>query len=346
MYAWNLYAPGDLRYEQVPVPTIGSGEVLVKVKAVGVCGSDISRVMETGTYHYPTICGHEFAGEVVAAAPDVTNCRPGDRVTVIPLLPCGACDYCRLGLFQLCDNYNYLGSRTNGAYAEYVKVWASNVLPLPEGVSYEAGAMTDPASVALHAVRRLPLQPGQSVAILGVGPIGLLAVEWVKLLGAGTVVAIDIFPEKLTVAKELGADYVINAREKDPVDTVRTLLGGADHAIEFAGSKVTQDQAIRILAKRGHAVFGGISHTDLTLSAEAVDRLLRYEISIHGSWNSSFASLNDNDWRVALRFMATGQLKTAPIVSHRLPLDRLKETVMLMYKQEVPFGKVIFCPED
>lgn len=345
MYAWNLYAPGDLRYEEVPVPTIGPGEALVKVKAVGVCGSDIPRLMETGTYHYPTICGHEFAGEVVAVAPDVTNCRPGDRVTVIPLLPCGACDYCRLGLFQLCDHYNYLGSRTNGAYAEYVKVWAGNVLPLPPGVSYESGAMTDPASVALHAVRRLPLQPGDTVAVLGLGPIGLLAVEWVKLLGAGKVVAIDIFPEKLAVARELGADYVINGREEDPVEKVRTLLGGVQHAIEFAGSKVTQDQAIRILTKRGHAVFGGISHTDLPLSAEAVDRLLRYEISVHGSWNSSFASLSENDWRVALEFMGTGWLRTEPIVTHRLPLAELKNAISMMHKRHSYFGKVMFFPE-
>lgn len=226
MWAWNLYAPADLRYEEVPVPEIGPGEVLVKVRAVGVCGSDISRLMKTGTYHYPTICGHEFAGEVVAAAPDVANCRVGDRVTVIPLLPCGTCDYCRLGHYQLCEHYNYLGSRTDGAYAEYVKVWAGNVLPLPKGVPFEAAAMTDPAAVALHAIRRLPLQPGQSVVVLGIGPIGLLALEWAKLLGAGKVVAVDIFPEKLAVAKDLGADYAINGREEDPVKKSRNSLAG------------------------------------------------------------------------------------------------------------------------
>jgi len=275
MKAWNLYAPADLRYEEVPVPKIGPGEVLVKVQAVGVCGSDISRLMETGTYHFPTICGHEFAGEVVEVAPGVSNCKVGDRVTVIPLLPCGTCDFCRLGQYQLCDHYNYLGSRTDGAYAEYVKVWASNVLHLPPGVPFEAAAMTDPAAVALHAVRRLPLQPGQSVAVLGLGPIGLLAVQW---------------------------------------------------------------------AKRGHAVFGGISHTDLPLSAEAVDRLLRYELSLHGSWNSSFATLDENDWRVALEFMGTGQLKTAPIITHRLPLKELKDAIQMMYERRTYFGKVMFFP--
>lgn len=344
MKAWKLYAPADLRYEDVPVPKIGPGEVLVKVQAVGVCGSDISRLMETGTYHFPTICGHEFAGEVVEVAPDVSNCKVGDRVTVIPLLPCGTCDFCRLGQYQLCDHYNYLGSRTDGAYAEYVKVWASNVLHLPPGVPFEAGAMTDPAAVALHAVRRLPLQPGQSVAVLGLGPIGLLAVQWAKLLGAGKVVAIDIFPEKLDVALQLGADYVINSREEDPVKKVRELLGGVNHAVEFAGHKVTQDQALRLLAKRGHAVFGGISHTDLPLSAEAVDRLLRYELSLHGSWNSSFATLDENDWRVALEFMGTGQLKTAPIITHRLPLKELKDAIQMMYERRTYFGKVMFFP--
>jgi len=346
MKAANLYAPGDIRMEEVPVPEPGEGQVLLKVKACGVCGSDISRVMETGTYRFPTIPGHEFAGEVVDLGPGVDGIPLGLRAAVIPLMPCQVCDFCRIGEYQLCDNYNYLGSRTNGAFAEYVVAPAANLIPLPEGVSFEMGAMTDPASVALHAVKKLGIQAGDWVAVFGVGPIGAFALQWAKLLGAGETIAIDIFPEKLAVAARLGADHCINGREEDPVERIMALTGGrgVERAVEFAGHKVTQEQSILATAKMGSIVWGGISHSDLPLREKAVDGILRKELTLIGSWNSSFAPFI-SDWEKTLLFMGQGRLRGEELITHRLSLDEIKDAFKMMQERTEYFNKVMFFPE-
>jgi L-iditol 2-dehydrogenase len=345
MKAANLYAPADIRVEQVPVPVPGKGEVLVKVKAVGVCGSDISRVMETGTYRFPTIPGHEFGGEVVEAGPGVDTSLVGARVTVTPMIPCKVCDYCRIGECQLCEDYSYLGSRTDGAYAEYVKAPAENLLPLPDSVSFEFGAMTDPISVALHAVKKLGMRPGDRVAVFGVGPIGIFAVQWAKVLGAHEVIAVDIFPEKLQVAAALGADHCINSRDEDPVEKVKQLTDGkgVERTVEFAGHPVTQEQCILATAKLGSSVWGGISHQGLPLGEKAVDGILRKELAIVGSWNSSLSPLV-SDWEKALAYMGSGRIKAGDVITHRLPLEKIADAFAMMLARQEYFNKVMFFP--
>ncbi|MHC4506332.1 MAG: galactitol-1-phosphate 5-dehydrogenase, partial [Planctomycetota bacterium] len=254
MKAARLYAPGDIRVEEVPVPVPGEGWVLVKVTACGVCGSDIPRVMKTGTYRFPTIPGHEFAGEVAALGPGVEGTKgleEGLRVTVIPMMPCRKCDYCSIGAYQLCESYDYVGSRRDGAFAEYVQVPARNLLALPEGVDFELGAMTDPVAIARHAVKKLAMKPGDRVAVFGVGPIGVFAIQWAKIMGASEVFAVDVFPEKLRLARDLGADCTVNAREEDPVAKILELTGGkgVERTIEFAGLPVTQEQCILAASK-------------------------------------------------------------------------------------------------
>ena len=154
MKAVRLFAPGDVRCVEIDVPKIeNAGDVLIRVKSCGVCGSDIQRVMVKGAYHHPITIGHEFAGEVVECAKEVTDTQPGDRVTIMPLIPCGKCEHCMVGNYQLCDDYVYYGSRIEGAMAEYIRVSSNNILKLPENVDYEAGSMTDPAAIAIHAVK-------------------------------------------------------------------------------------------------------------------------------------------------------------------------------------------------
>jgi L-iditol 2-dehydrogenase len=346
MKAANLYAPGDIRLEDVPLPRPAKGEVLIKVKACGVCGSDIPRVMQTGTYRFPTIPGHEFTGEVVEPGPGTEGVAEGLRVTVVPLIPCRKCSYCATGNYNLCEDYDYLGSRTNGAFAEFVKVPADNLLPLPVSVEFDLGALTDPAAVALHAVRKLGLNPGDRVAVFGVGPIGAIALQWTKALGASETIAIDIFPDKLQVAKELGADLCIDGRSQNPVEIIREYTSGAgvERTLEFAGQPVTQEQSILATAKHGTSVWGGISHSGLNLSEKAVDGILRKEMIITGSWNSSFAPLV-SDWETALLFMGQGKIRSGGIISHRLPLDDIAATFHMMSERRQYFNKVMFFPE-
>ena len=346
MKAANLYAPGDIRVEQVPVPVPRKREVLVQVKAVGVCGSDISRLMQTGAHRSPIIPGHELSGEVVELGPHSDPFSQGDRVTVVPMLPCRECDYCEIGEYQLCDDYSYLGSRTDGAYAEYVLAPVENLLRLPDSVSFEVGAMADPMSVALHAVRKANIQPGNRVAVFGVGPIGLFALQWAKTMGASKVFAVDVLPEKLEVARALGADVCIDNRKDDTVEMIKehTSGRGAECTIEFAGNPTTQQQCIVATSKLGTSVWGGISHTGLELDREAVDTILRNELVIVGSWNSSFAQLK-NDWGTSLDFMKQDKIKTTHIITHRFPLESIRQAFEMMLAQREYFNKVMFFPE-
>ena len=347
MRAVTLVSPGHLECVNTEIPIIqNSHDVLIKVHACGVCGSDIARVMVKGAHKMPIIIGHEFAGEVVEVGSDVKSTHVSDRVTIMPLVPCGRCDYCRIGEYTLCDDYDYYGSRIPGAMAEYILVNERNVLKLPENVDYEMGAMTDPVSVALHAVRKAGVEAGQSAVVFGLGAIGFVTVQWLKNLGCTKVIAVDIFDEKLELAKTLGADLVINGKTTDVVKAIQNYTGGkgVDIAIELAGSKLTQPQAVLAVSKMGKVVYCGISYDDLLLPNQALNAILRGELAILGSWNSSIAPLPISEWESALKFMNSGKIQVKPLISHRVRLEDCQSVFeMMFYKKEV-FTKVMFEP--
>lgn len=347
MRAVRLFAPGDIRCVEHLCPDIlNADDVIINVKACGVCGSDIMRVMKKGTYTYPITVGHEFSGEVVEVGKQAGTVQPGDRVTVMPLIHCCTCDYCRIGEYVLCDDYDYYGSRVDGAMAEYARVSARNVLLMPNGLDYEAAAMTDPIAVALHAVRKASLLPGQCAAVFGLGAIGLVAVQWLKIMGAGEVIAVDIYSEKLQLAKELGADVVVNGKKQDVAAAIKEATGGkgADAAIEIAGSKISQVQAIRAVRKMGTVVYCGISYDDLLIPNAELSDILRGELVLKGTWNSSMAPLPINEWEVSLQMVASGRIKARPVISHRFKLEQCQGCFDMMYHRTEVFNKVMFIP--
>jgi L-iditol 2-dehydrogenase len=347
MRAVQLFAPGDVRCQRVDVPAISKpDDVLIKVKACGVCGSDIPRVMTKGAYRYPIIIGHEFSGDVVSTGEAVSVIKAGDRVTVMPLVNCKKCDYCKIGNAVTCDDYDYYGSRIDGAMAEYILVSEENILQLPDNVSYYEAAMTDPVSVALHAVRKANIEAGQTAVVFGLGAIGFIAVQWLKNLGCHKVIAVDIIDEKLELAKKLGADVTINGKQCDVAKAVYDNTGGqgADAAIEIAGSKYTQVQAIESVRKMGTVVYCGISYDDLTLPNKALSKILRGELNVRGSWNSSIAPLPINEWKSALMFMSSGKIKLKDLITHVVSLEECQATFNMMYNRTEMFTKVIFDP--
>ena len=184
MKAIRMYAPKDLRLEEIPVPSIKNDEVLVKVAAVGVCGSDIPRANIYGAHVSPITLGHEFPGEVVEVGSRVSGYAIGDHVTVPPLIPCRCCHWCEMGAYSLCDKYDYYGSRRDGAMAEYIAVKDSNLIKLPKSISFEDAATTDPAANALHAMATARFTPNDTPCICGAGPIGLFALQYAKIKGA------------------------------------------------------------------------------------------------------------------------------------------------------------------
>ncbi|MFQ6039593.1 MAG: galactitol-1-phosphate 5-dehydrogenase [Candidatus Poribacteria bacterium] len=343
MKAAVLHGVNDLRYEEVPTPAIKAGEALIKVKAAGVCGSDVPRIMQKGTYKFPLIPGHEFSGEVVELAQNVTDVKIGDRATVIPLIPCLKCDYCQIGEYAQCDDYDYLGSRTDGGFAEYAKAPVSNLVIVPENVDLIEASLTEPAAVALHALRRTGVDAGDKVAILGAGPIGLMLAQWARIMGAGKIFLVDIVEEKLQFAQKLGFTDCINSREQDAVEAIMDATNGkgVDLAIEGAGAAITFRQCIQVARKLGKVIFMGNIETDVVLDAKTVSSILRKQIVMYGTWNSSFTCLPKNEWTTSLSFMNNG-LNIKSLISHRFPLERAKEAIEMMFYKNQFFNRVVF----
>jgi L-iditol 2-dehydrogenase len=219
-----LHNVGDLRYEQVNAPEPKAGEVLMRIRACGICGSDIQRVWEKGTYTFPTIPGHEFAGEIVKATDEQNRHLEGKRAAVFPLLPCGRCDACAISEYDQCTNYNYFGSRCDGGFAEYISVPVWNLVLVPDSLSLEEAAMAEPAAVALHALRRAGISAGDRIAIFGAGPIGLMLASWAIVWGTDKAILIDIDARKLDFARSMGFEDVIDSSAEDAVEDLRRHL--------------------------------------------------------------------------------------------------------------------------
>jgi L-iditol 2-dehydrogenase len=348
MKALVLHAVGDARYETIPRREPGPGEVRVHVGFCGVCGSDIPRTFVKGTYSFPTVCGHEFAGTVDAVGDGVDQYRPGDRVAVFPLLWCGKCPACELGRYVQCYDYDYLGSRSDGAFAEYVVAPVRNLLPVPDGVTLEEAAMTEPASVALHAARRGGCTLGQTVAVFGAGPIGLMVAQWARAMGASQVAVFDILPDKIELAKQLGFDLSYNSRQFDPVKKIGELTGGqgAHVCIESAGVPATFLQATAATRRGGRMVILGNPAADVTLPASLISQVMRREIDLVGTWNSEYSAAgNDDDWRTTLQAMVDKTIDLLPLITHRVPLSRAFTALTMMKDGSEFYAKVLIQPD-
>jgi len=343
-----MYAPGDLRVEDVPVPAPKADEVLIQVKAVGVCGSDIPRANQYGAHVMPITLGHEFSGVVTKAGGEVDRVHEGDRVVVAPLVPCFACTWCKMGEYSLCENYNYYGSRCDGAMAEYVAVKQGNVLKLPDGVSYEDAATVDPCANALHALACAHFRKNDSVTVYGVGPIGLYILQCAKAMGASFVACVDIWDEKLDICKRLGADLAVNSRGQKPEEAVRARTNGeGTHiVIDCTGAPSAQLCAVRTAAKLGRVVLLGISHRGLELTDRDVDAVMRGELCLSGSWNSFGKPFPGPDWTNAVALFAKGAISSRELVSHRLPLDEAPAIFRRIAEGGFYFNKILFLPEE
>ncbi|SDY40302.1 galactitol-1-phosphate 5-dehydrogenase [Eubacterium barkeri] len=344
MQAAVLHAPADLRFERVPIPQINENDVLVRVKAAGICGSDLGRIMHTGTYHFPTIPGHEFCGTIDQLGSSVEGLSIGDRVLVVPILPCFKCTHCQSGHYGQCENYNYLGSRTDGGFAEYVKAPVQNIIPLPEGISFEEGAAVEPAAVTLHGMRRIKINPGDSVCILGCGPIGLFAVQFAKIMGATQIIAVDLDPERLSLSKKLGATDTINAETASVISSVKQLSSdeGVDVTIENAGSNITQVQAISCTKKHGRILYLGTAHKDVVIPPEVFEHIVRNEITITGAWNSYSAPFPGKEWDATLEYLEQKRLDVHSLISHQLPLSDAPEIFKTLDAHQLNAIKIVF----
>ncbi len=343
MKALVLKGVGDLQYSEVAMPSPKENEVLLKVMACGICSSDIDRIFKTGTYHFPTIPGHEFSGQIVALGDNVDSSLLHQKVSVFPLLPCGKCAACDIGEYARCENYNYFGSRCDGGFAEYLAVPVWNLVFMPKGISYEAAALCEPAAVALHAINEARILPGDTVVIVGNGTIGLLATMWANICGAENVFLVGHSDKKIEFIRDMGFSNVISSERENVSDVIYRNTGRkkADVAMEFVGNSESITTTLDVVKKGGRVVLTGNPSGDILLKRDTYWKILRGELTIQGTWNSSF-NANKNEWNTVIKYIANGMLPAEKLITHRFSLEEAADAFhMIKDKTEVSI-KTIF----
>ena len=348
MKAGVVHAKNDIRYEEIKKPEAGPGKVLIKVKYTGICGSDVPRVNGDACHFFPNVLGHEFSGVVEAVGEGVTALKPGDRVAGVPLVPCMQCEDCQKGNYSLCRHYSFIGSREFGSFAEYVVVPERNAVKFGDEVSFEQGAFFEPATVALHGLRRLDFQGGKTVAVLGGGTIGMLTMQWAKIFGAKTVVVFDILDERLELGRRLGADETVNSGKPDFMERVREITGGRgfDYVYETAGNTVTMKMAFQLAANKAQVCFIGTPTRELTFSVAEWENINRKEFQLTGSWMSYSAPFPGDEWTLAAHYFKTGQLKfDDSFIYKKIPLSKIDEAFELFKTPGTVKGKILIDSE-
>ncbi len=344
MQAAVLEDRGVIANRQVPEAPPAAGNVLLRVRAVSICGSDISRYVK-GHRTYPMILGHECAGVVEAVGAGVDPARIGQRAAVIPLIPCFACEQCAAGRYSACHHYSFIGSRQAGGFAELVALPERNLFPLPDDVGFEAAALIEPATVARHILALGGFQAGQSAVVFGAGSIGLMLVQWLRILGAGLIIATDVIDENLAVARTLGAHVTLNPREVDVPREVAGLAGdGVDLALEAAGAPQTLQQTIAVTRPRGAVVCAGNQPLDATLPMAFVENLMRKELQLNGCFMSYSAPFPGAEWTESLAAVRNGGLDMAAMISHRFPLHEAPVVFAAIADHTLSHRKIIFYP--
>jgi 2-desacetyl-2-hydroxyethyl bacteriochlorophyllide A dehydrogenase len=309
-----------LEMQEIPIPEVGEGDVLVKVKAAGICHSDVHyRGGKSPVRPLPMTLGHEVAGVVEKVGAQASQVRIGDRVCLHYLLSCGDCYYCSTGSEQFCVQGSMIGHYSQGGYAEYIVVPERNVIRLPDEIPFEHGAiLMCSASTSLHALRKGRLAAGETVAVFGIGGLGISAIQLAKAFGALDVFAVDISAEKLDLAQEYGA-IPINANLLDPVDEIRKITHGkgVDVALELIGLPQTMKQALKSLGVMGRVVVAGIS--DRPLEIDTYSELLGRENEIIGSNDHLLQELP-----LLIELTRRGKLDLSKVVTQTIPLDAAK----------------------
>lgn len=345
MKAMVLHHINDFSLETVPEPVLKSGEVLVAVKAVGICGSDIPRVYDTGTYSYPLIPGHEFSGVVTRIGEGADEIWQKRRVGVFPLIPCKNCLPCARRQYEMCRNYSYLGSRRDGGFAEYVAVPQENLIELPDKVSYEEAAMLEPMAVAVHAMKRGNPSVTDTVAVCGLGTIGLLLCMFLKEAGVRRVLAIGNNSRQRQFARQFGITedaYCDSYAEKAEEWLLEKTGGlGADIFFECVGKKETVARAVDGAAPGGRICLVGNPASDMGLEKAVYWKILRNQLTLTGTWNSSFTGEAADDWHYALERLAAGRIAPEKIITHRFPLEEISKGFHIMRDKKEEYGKII-----
>lgn len=338
MRAYVLHGVNDLCYDEINIPECPEGWAIIKVKAAGICSSDIARVFTKGTYHFPTIPGHEFSGIVESVGSKKDAALVGKHVGIFPLIPCRKCPQCAEKHYEMCTNYDYVGSRRDGGFAEYAAVPVWNLLLLDESIPFTSAAMLEPLAVALHAMKRSGVKEGDTVGIIGTGMIGIGAAQWSKKLGAKKVTIIGRNETKCALIEKCGLKYEV-CNDKDTIEQYDVVL-------EAVGTPSAIELAVYATRPGGTCVFMGNPSGDITFAQNTYWRILRKQLKIVGTWNSAYDGTNPSDWTDAVEALAKNEVNVAPLISHCLPQEELMKGLKLMRAHQEPYCKVMTTWND
>lgn len=354
MKAWVLDSIGDINLKDVDKPVLTKGMALVKVGAAGICGSDIPRIYRDGAHNMPLIPGHEFSGTVEAVYDEHFKNWINKRVGVFPLIPCGECDPCINKKYEMCRHYNYLGSRCNGGFAEYVAVPVANLIELPDNVSLEEAAMLEPLAVAMHAIRQFINNDidviDKSFVICGLGTIGLMLL--MLLLGRiedkRNIYVIGSKESQRNMAISLGIleDHYVNGKERDVLLWAQSVFGesGPDYYFECVGTNKTIADGINMVKPGGCIQLVGNPASDMELDKNTYWKILRNQLTIKGTWNSSFTREIDDDWHNVINLLSEGKLPTRKLITGEYDIEHFSEGLELMRDKTSDYIKLILKP--
>lgn len=348
MKAQVFYEKEVMRLEDIPKPVINDHEVLIKVRACGVCGSDVSYFfgktpLDTPSGVGPLILGHEFSGEIDQIGDQVIGLKIGDRVTVNPPLPCNHCNQCKKGNPNLCENIFPLGTAQNGAFAEYVKAPFEHVYLLPDTIEFDEGAIIEPFACATHGLEILSVIPGDFVVIIGAGTIGLMMLKILKYSGAGRIFVLDVSDSSLDSAREFGADKVINPL----VQSSKYYIGNvyewmlaqtqgnlANKVIVPTAATAAFQTAIEISGKKSDIVYFGLPSREMQLPIPVYD-LLTNEKTLHFSWLAPLV------WPRVMQMFSTRDYALSELITHRYPLEDLEQAIKILAGKQEKIIKAI-----
>ncbi|MDL2302294.1 galactitol-1-phosphate 5-dehydrogenase [Lachnospiraceae bacterium OttesenSCG-928-D06] len=323
MKACVLEDIGKLVYKDIDMPMPQEGEVLLRIRACGICSSDIDRVYKTGTYHFPMVPGHEFSGEIVQVGKGVSTDYINKRAVVFPLLPCKKCFSCAEEKYARCNDYNYFGSRCNGGFEEYLTVPLWNILLFSDEIEYSIAALCEPMAVALHGIKTANVEKLSNVLIIGTGMIGFSTAIWAKEFGAKNIIIAGRNKEKLDFAEKLDGIKVINLEEENSEILLEKLTDneGIDIAFECVGNESSISQAVNYVKKGGQVILIGNPSGNIIFPKSIYWKILRNEISLKGVWNSSFGSI-ENDWVDTMKYIEKNASKLSVLITHCFALEK------------------------
>lgn len=332
-----------ITYADIEEPNVQLGCVKIKVAVCGLCGSDIARILENKAKSYPLVLGHEFAGEIVEVAKDVVGLDVGNRVVVAPLISCGKCEDCYDGNFSLCKFYSFIGSRQQGGFAEYVVVPAKNAVKISDEIDFYSAATIEPATVALHGIKSTNFTKGSHVTVIGCGIIGIYTIQWLKRLGATSILVIARGEKGQEAARLAGADRVISTNQED-ITKKETWFNyiGADIVYDCVAAEETISAALELVNNKGEICFIGTPKQPINISVSTWENINRKECTITGSWMSYSEPFPGGEWIEAIAAMEQSGIRLIPEMLHGIfDLTEISDLIQQV-KEKKTSGRILF----